>query len=202
MIQVKRTLLALVCFYLAACSKTSDNKDFSTLADAITLKEGWKIARPADLSEANREGLPDNTIVILREGDVVLLDGRKVTPFHCVVPFDGEATPDALAKAGRINKENAEKRHVAEKAHGLSSIPRDPITGQLLPRDENETEKVAAYTAAIAGLKDRPIPTHRYGNSAVTWIPFEWVGRADDRALYTESTQQAMNVQSLLEKID
>ena len=50
-------------------------------------------------------------------------------------------------------------------------------------------------------FQDEVVPTHFLGTEAVLFIPYEWPGRADDRSLYTESTQQAMLIEGLLTPI-
>gem|GEM_PF-6948435 len=197
---INNVLLGGAVLLLASCGQPVE-RGFDELPEAVSLMDGWSLGTRSDVPEDQVETLPENTLVVRRDQPVTLLSGQSVRVYHLVIPFAGEMTPDALEQMKKQNASNAEKRERAASENGLNAIPVDPVSGKRLPRDEIEQEKVKAYELAVHGLVDHPLPTHRFGEDAVTWVPFEWTGRADDRSLYTESTQQAMRIQNLLVKI-
>ena len=101
----------------------------------------------------------------------------------------------------RHNQQVAEDRSAIATRLGLNAIPRDPVSHDYLPRDDIEQGKIDEYLELTQDMELRQMPTHRYGESALIWQPFVWPGRADDRTLYTESTQQALQIQGLLKEV-
>ena len=201
MISIRHIAIAFIAlFFLNACGD-SPPKNLDTLGQDIPLKEGWILAQPADLAAGLNQDLPPNTIVVLRANSVELVDGREVVPFHLLVPFAGNADQETLNAIAAENKLNAARRADEAIRLGLNAIPRDPISQIYLPRDEGEQEKVAEYQELTKQLGEKPLPSHFYGEQALTWVPFTWPGRAQERAVYTETTQQAVAIADLLEDI-